>query len=195
MNLQANIVLASSSPSRKMLFKNLGIPFTVHVSGVDENVPKDLSPAEQVEIISKRKLDAVKGEHPCSVIVAADSLVALNDRTLGKPETEEKAKEMLRLLSGNTHYVVTGVSIAYLDREIVFSQATAVEFYQLTDQEIDEYIAAGESMGRAGSYGIEGQGALLIKSITGDYANVVGIPLAETFRRIRGLISAENQTK
>lgn len=192
MDINTKIVLASASPSRRMLFENLGVAFEVHVSGADETVPPELTPSEKVEIISTRKLEAVRAGFYDAVVIAADSLVALNGQTLGKPETEDKAAEMLRMLSGNTHHVVTGVSIAYKDRQTVFSQATAVEFYQLTDKEIREYIEAGESMGRAGSYGIEGQGALLVKAIQGDYSNVVGIPLAETFRRVKKIIAPEN---
>ena len=181
------IVLASASPSRRMLFEQLGIAFTVRVSGVDETVPAHLSPEEKVEILSKRKLYAVKEDCEGCAVIAADSLIDLNGETLGKPETPQAARLMLRRLSGQTHHVVTGVSIAFKGQEAVFSRRTAVTFYDLTDQEIAAYVDTGESMGRAGAYGIEGKGALLIKSINGDYANIVGLPLAATFRCLRDL--------
>lgn len=189
--MDTEIILASSSPSRKMLFENIGIPFRVAVSGADENVPETMQPYEKVEVISRRKLEAVRGYYPNSVVIAADSLISFGGSTLGKPESEKAAAEMLKKLSGNVHQVVTGVSIAYKQNTLTFSQATDVEFYKLSCREIEEYVNSGESMGRAGSYGIEGIGALLIKSIKGDYSNVVGIPLGETFRRVRDILAME----
>lgn len=180
-----NIVLASASPSRKMLFENLGIDFKVLVSGVDETVPDGLSPAQTVELLSRRKLDAVVDSCKDSAVIAADSIILVDGRILGKPEDMADAKKMLSGLAGRTHQVYTGVSIGYNRQVETFSQYTSVRFYPLTEEEIEEYVNSGESMGRAGSYGIEGKGALLIESIDGDYFNVVGLPLAATFRLLK----------
>lgn len=183
------LVLASSSTSRKLLFEQVKIPFTIRVSGVDETVPKDFSPRQVVTALAKRKATAVfAGEN--EIVVGADSVVSIDNQILGKPKDYEHAKEMLRLLSGRTHEIFTGVCIRYKEQEEVFAQMTEVTFYPLTTEEIEEYVATGEPFGKAGSYGIESRGVQLIQSIHGDYANVVGIPIAETLRKIKKLTNS-----
>ncbi len=179
------IVLASQSPSRKLLFDRAGISVEVVVSGADESVPADFTPAEMVKELAKRKAEAVL--HLCEgkLIIAADSIVSIDNKVLGKPKSLEKAREMIAYLSGKTHKIFTGVCIMYGGRQENFCSVTDVTFYALTDAEIDEYIKTGESMGKAGSYGIEGKGIMLIERINGDYSNIVGLPMAETLRRIR----------
>lgn len=184
------IVLASSSPSRKMLFETVGVPFEVVVSGVDETVPAHFSPAQTVEVLAKRKAEAVAPACAGKLIIAADSVVVNEGQILGKPENEEKAVEMLLSLSGKIHYVYTGICILHGQRQVLFHQSTAVEFYPLSAKMAWWYVAQGESMGRAGAYGLESKGMLLIKGIRGDYTNVVGIPVAETLRRARKLLDA-----
>jgi len=182
------IVLASHSPSRKLLFEQVGLSFEVMVSGVDETVREKLSAEETVKILSKRKADAVSAHCLEKAVVAADSLVSLGSKLLGKPDGPEGARQMLHLLSGRTHRLVTGVCIQYRDREKLFHCATEVEFFSLSDEEIDDYVTSGEPIGKAGSYGIEGRGIQLIRSIYGDYANIVGIPIGQVVRELRRIM-------
>lgn len=185
------LVLASASPSRKMLLEAMGLSFEICVSGADETVPADWEPAKKVTAIARKKLEAVQPQYWDAVVIAADSLVALEGKTIGKPATEQEAREILGTLSGKTHQLFTGVALSCMGRERIFCQQTAVRFYPLTPEEIAAYVAAGESLGRAGGYGIEGVGALLIQSVSGDYSNVVGLPVAETLRQISALLKEE----
>ena len=182
------VVLASQSPSRKMLLEQAGIAFDVVVSGVDEDVPEGFTPAQTVEELSARKARAVAPLCPGRAVIAADSIVSIDGLVLGKPESDEAACQMLRRLSGRTHEIFTGVCLLAKGGQQVFHQVTQVKFYDLTDEEIAAYVAMGESRGRAGSYGIEGAGVILVESIQGDYSNIVGLPVAETLRRLREML-------
>lgn len=179
------IVLASQSPSRKMLLERAGLRFEVLVSGVDETVPDDYTPAQTVEELALRKGLAVLPLRPDCAIIASDSVVAIDGMILGKPKDDEDAKAMLRRLSGRTHEINTGVCLLYGGKRQLFHNVTQVRFYPLTDEEIAEYVGMGESRGRAGSYGIEGLGVTLVESICGDYSSIVGLPVAETLRRLK----------
>lgn len=181
------IVLASGSPSRKMLLERAGVDFEVVVSGVNENVPENFTPAQTVECLAKRKGEAVFALRPEAAVIAADSVIVIDGDILGKPKDNEEARATLHRLSGRNHHVYTGVCIMVGNHCEVFHQATELQFYSLTDEEIDEYVATGEPMGRAGSYGIEGIGVMLVQSICGDYSNIVGLPVAETLRRLKRL--------
>ena len=188
LRIRNNIVLASASPSRKMLLEKAGIPFTVKVSVVDETVPEDYTPAQTVECLASRKGHAVQplcGKE--DAIIAADSVVSIDGKILGKPKDDQDAKATLRRLSGRTHQLYTGVCLLAEGKEQVFHAVTQVTFYPLTEEEIEAYVAAGESRGRAGSYGIEGIGVVLVQSIQGDYSNIVGLPVAETLRRLAAM--------
>lgn len=182
------LVLASSSPSRRLLLERAELSFEVVVSGVDETVPPEYTPAQTVECLAQRKGEAVLPLRPGSAIIAADSMVSIDGMILGKPKDDEDAKAMLRRLSGRTHKVFTGVCILVNGKRDIFHQSTEVTFYELTEEEIEEYVARGESRGRAGSYGIEGIGVVLVQSIRGDYSNIVGLPVAETLRRLKALL-------
>lgn len=170
-----------------MLLENAGVEFEVVVSGVDENVPDDFTPAQTVECLAERKGTAVAALCPGRTVIAADSVVYIDGLILGKPNDDDDAKATLRRLSGRTHRIFTGVCIICNGEKEVFHCATDVNFYDLTDEEINEYVALGESRGKAGSYGVEGKGVVLIKSICGDYSSIVGLPVAETLRRLRKL--------
>lgn len=187
--IRDKVVLASRSPSRKMLLERAGVDFEVVVSGVDETVPEGFSPAETVEALCARKARAVEPLCGGRPVIAADSVVAIDGLILGKPEDDEGARRMLRRLSGRTHEIYTGVCLLAKGQEEVFHQVTGVKFYELAEEEIAAYVAMGESRERAGSYGIEGVGVVLVESVAGDYSNIVGLPVAETLRRLRRLLA------
>lgn len=188
LKIERKLILASASPSRKMLLEQAGLDFEVVVSGVDETVPPDYTPAQTVEALAQRKGQAVQALRPEAPIIAADSVVSIDGLILGKPKDDEAAKATLRRLSGRTHELITGVCLLINSRMDLFHQVTRVTFYPLTEEEIAEYVALGESRGRAGAYGIEGIGVVLVQSIQGDYPNIVGLPVAETIRHLHKLL-------
>lgn len=181
------LILASNSPRRAEILTKGGFSFEKRVADTDETLPANLSPAAAVETLAQRKGRAVFRAAD-EVVLAADTVVALDNRILGKPKDENDAKEMLRALSGHTHSVFTGVYITDGKREFLFHVQTRVTFYQLTDAEIDAYVQSGEPMDKAGAYGIQGRGALLVEKIDGDYLNVVGLPLAKTARILKEVL-------
>ena len=174
-----DIILASQSPRRRELLERMGVrDFRIVTPDIDEHMDRELPPAELVRQISLEKAQAVAAQaDPNAVIIAADTVVALDGVVLGKPADEEEAFRMLSLLSGNRHQVYTGLTV--LRGEQVFSQweETSVTFRPLTAEEIEAYIATGEPMDKAGAYGIQGYGALFIEGISGDYYNVMGLPV------------------
>ncbi len=188
LKIERKLILASASPSRKMLLEQAGLDFEVVVSGVDETVPPDYTSAQTVEALARRKGQAVQALRPEAPIIAADSVVSIDGLILGKPKDDEAAKATLRRLSGRTHELITGVCLLINGQMDLFHQVTRVTFYPLTEEEIAEYVALGESRGRAGAYGIEGIGVVLVQSIQGDYPNIVGLPVAETIRRLHKLL-------
>ena len=188
LKIDRKVILASASPSRKMLLEKAGVDFEVVVSGVDESVPGDYTPIQTVEALARRKGEAVRALGRDLPIISADSVVSIDGLILGKPADDEAAKATLRRLSGRTHQLVTGVCLLAQGKMDLFHQVTQVTFYPLTEEEISEYVSRGESRGRAGSYGIEGIGVVLVRSISGDYANIVGLPVAETLRRLDALL-------
>ena len=174
-----DIILASKSPRRRALLEQMGVrDFRIVTPDIDEHMDRDLPPAELVRQISLEKAQAVAAQaDPNTVVISADTVVALDGVVLGKPADKEEAFRMLSLLSGNRHQVYTGLTV--LRGEQVFSQweETAVTFRSLTAEEIEAYIATGEPMDKAGAYGIQGYGALFIQGISGDYYNVMGLPV------------------
>ena len=174
-----NIILASQSPRRRELLEQVGITgFQVISPDVDERVEPGLSPAGMVEELSLRKARAAADKTgPDGLIIAADTVVALDGAVLGKPRDREDAFAMLSALSGREHRVYTGVSVLRGDRAVTEHEETAVCFRALAPGEIWGYIATGEPMDKAGAYGIQGVGALLVRGIRGDYCNVVALPV------------------
>ena len=183
-----SIILASNSPRRRELLAQIGIrDFQILSPDVDETVEPGLSPARMVETLSLRKAQAAAGRAGAEdLILAADTVVALDGRVLGKPRDQEDAFAMLSALSGREHRVYTGVTVLRGGQAATEHEETAVAFRALSPEEMRDYIATGEPMDKAGAYGIQGVGALLVQGIRGDYCNVVGLPLVRLGRMLSG---------
>ena len=178
-----NVILASQSPRRKELMGLFHIPFTVRVSDADETMDPNAPAAEQVALVSRRKAEAVPREAE-DVIIAADTIVVCDGEILGKPRDTADASRMLHKLSGRDHQVMTGMTILRGDQVRVCTEITDIHFRDLTDREIDAYIRTGEPMDKAGAYGIQGLGCLLVEGIHGDYYNVMGLPVLRLSRML-----------
>ena len=175
-----DIILASQSPRRKELLGQMGLKgFKIIAPDVDESMEENLAPAQLVEELSLRKAQAVADyvDDEEAIIIAADTVVALDGGILGKPADEREAFGMLSALSGNRHRVYTGVTVLRGSRSITSHEETIVTFRELDPEEIMDYIATEEPMDKAGAYGIQGLGALLVSGIEGDYFNVMGLPV------------------
>ena len=181
------LILASSSPRRKELLEMANLPFEILASHIEEEVPENSTPEEIVQSLAYQKAKAVAELEKDAYVLGADTIVVYNGMILGKPKTEQEAFQTLKLLSGKTHEVLTGVAILSREEEIVFYERTKVTFWDLTDEEILDYIASGEPMDKAGSYGIQQRGSLFVKGIEGDYFSVVGLPIARTVRELKKL--------
>lgn len=190
------LILASQSPRRKELLTMAGLDYSCIPSHVEETVPDD-TPAERIPLLlSAQKAQDVFDAHPDDLVIGADTVVAVRDLVLGKPEDAEEAADMLRALSGRTHTVYTGVTLLDRNGTESFCSGTKVTFYDLTEEEIAWYVSTGEPMDKAGAYGIQGHGCILVRRIEGDYFTIVGLPVAETVRRIRRRLAAlEGQTQ
>ena len=182
------IILASASPRRRELLALAGLPFEVHAPHVEEHIDPAWSAAQAARALARQKAAAAGRAFPEACVIAADTIVEIDGILLGKPEDAAGAARMLRLLSGREHRVVTGVCLRLGQAERVFAQETLVRFYPLGEDEIEAYVRTGEPMDKAGAYGIQGRGALLAEGITGDYFNVVGLPLAKLMRELQEFI-------
>lgn len=171
-----NVILASQSPRRRELMALLGIPFTVQAADIDETMDPGKAPYDEVARVSRLKAAAV-ARAPEDVVIAADTIVVCAGKILGKPRDKDDAFAMLQLLSGRDHQVMTGMTVLYGDTCISCTEVTHIHFRSLSDGEIRSYIATGEPMDKAGSYGIQGGAALFAQRIEGDYYNVVGLPV------------------
>ena len=180
------IILASGSPRRKQLLEMLGLEFQVIPAKGEEVIPHGAGPDEAVQALSAQKAASVAAERPAEdVIIAADTIVWYNGAILGKPRDEQEAARMLSSLSGNTHTVYTGVTVRKGDTVVTGAEETQVRFRKLSGREIDAYIATGEPMDKAGSYGIQGYGAMFVSHLEGDYFSVMGLPLCPLCRMLR----------
>jgi len=184
------IILASASPRRRELLRLITSDFRVIASDADEVVSASQPPQKVVEELAMRKARAVAALHPGDIVIGADTVVWADGRLLGKPGTPAEATGMLKMLSGRQHFVYTGVAIFSPGGSVVFSEETGVAFTTLTDAQIARYVAGGEPFDKAGGYAIQGKGALFVTAITGDYYNVVGLPvcrLAQMLDKIENL--------
>lgn len=188
------IILASASPRRRELLTQAGFSFEVKVSDAEETIT-EREPQKIVEELALRKAKAVAASEENALIIGADTIVAAEGKILGKPHSREEAFAMLSMLQGQTHQVYTGVALilkkAGTEHTHVFSEKTDVTMYPMTEQEIGDYIATGEPMDKAGAYGIQGQAAVYIRKIDGDYSNVVGLPIARLYQEMKGIGSGE----
>ncbi len=170
------LVLASASPRRKQLLEQVGLQFEAIPSEIEETYIGE-DPGELARKASALKAAAVSSLRPEAAVVAADTLVVVKDRVLGKPQGPQEARTMLAELSGREHRVITGVTVRWGEKERTGSRETRVRFRTLGPDEIDRYVATGEPLDKAGAYGIQGRGILLVESLEGCYTNVVGLPL------------------
>jgi septum formation protein len=161
--------------------------FEVSSSSIEEHMDLAASPEENVISLATQKAKDVATKYPTSYVVGADTIVVMNKTILGKPKNEEDAIQTLKMLSGQTHSVLTGVAIVKPDDTTSFCVKTDVTFWPLTDDDILQYIQSGEPFDKAGSYGIQGLGAMFVKEIKGDYFSVVGLPVSTLIRELKKL--------
>ena len=181
------IILASQSPRRRELMGKLNIPFTIRVADIDETMDPGLPPQEEVARVSKLKAEAVPHTSD-DIVIAADTIVVCDGQVLGKPKDEADAQAMLLLLSGRSHQVMTGMTLLKGDRCICHTEITDVHFRPLSQQDIDDYIRTGEPMDKAGAYGIQGAAAVFVDKLSGDYFNVVGLPVCRLQMLLRQIM-------
>lgn len=178
-------ILASASPRRKELLKYILPEFECIPADIEEVFPENLSVFDAPEYLAKIKAESLSRKYPDRIIIGSDTAVIINQTMLGKPKDRFDAEKMLKMLSGKTHAVVTGCAIIYGNKKYTFSEKTDVEFYELTDEEISDYISSGEPMDKAGAYGIQELGSRLVKKINGDFFTVMGLPVASLHRKLK----------
>lgn len=180
--MKSKLVLASASPRRKELLSNLGFKFEIIKPGIDEIVFDNETPKGFVKRIASEKAEKVRSlVDENTTVIAADTIVVIDNKILGKPEDNKDAEKMLERLSGNSHLVFTGFAISNFGKSVLHVEVveTEVKFKELNSKEVQGYIATGEHSDKAGAYAIQGIGSFMIKSINGSYTNVVGLPLSE----------------
>jgi len=191
------IILASASPRRRELLKQIGLEFQVLVSDVEEKVTTDI-PYLVVEQLSAQKAGAVARKLETEsaegadkrepvLVIGADTIVACDGQILGKPHHKQEAVQMLQKLQGRSHQVYTGVTLIYGEKIQTFHETTEVEFYPMTNEEITAYVETADPLDKAGAYGIQGFCARYIKGIAGDYNNVVGLPVGRLYQEMKRL--------
>ena len=171
-----SVILASQSPRRRELLGLFRIPFEIQAADIDETMDPDLPAGQEVSRVSRSKAMAIAADEN-QIIIAADTIVVVDGRVLGKPQSPDHARQMLKSLSGRDHQVMTGIAVRRGAQCAVCTEVTDVTFRPLTDAEIDAYIATGEPMDKAGAYGIQGGAALFCEKLHGDYYNVMGLPV------------------
>lgn len=191
------VILASASPRRQQLLKNIFESFTVIPADIDENICEQTDVTFLPEKIAEKKAAFIAKTHPDSLVIGCDTGVIADNLMLGKPKDEADAKRMLKLLSGRKHLVITGCCLCLKNKRKSFSEKTTVEFYDITEGEIEEYLHTPEKnstvkyqwQDKAGAYGIQGKAGLFVKGIEGDFYNVVGLPYARLDREIKTFLS------
>lgn len=186
-----DIILASASPRRKQLLSLIYDDFRIIVSDIRELVPRDLTVEKCPEYLACKKAESVSRGREKSLVIGCDTSVVIDGKILNKPRSTSDARTMMQLLSGRSHKVITGCCLYYMGKFHSFSEITEVEFYPLTEQDIETYVNSTEPYDKAGGYGIQNKGALFIKGIKGDYYNVVGLPVARLKREIETFTSQD----
>ena len=178
-------ILASQSPRRRELLSMLGLTFDIITADIDETMDPTLPVDAAVAEVCRKKAEAVGAGHPGRLIVAADTIVVVDEQKLGKPRSADEARQMLRTLSGRSHTVMTGICLWQDGRYETHVEQTAIRFRPLSDAEIDAYVATGSPMDKAGAYGIQDQAAIFVEALDGDYYNVMGLPLCSLTKCLR----------
>ena len=181
------MILASASPRRKELLALAGFDFQIETAAVEETYDPTLPPEQIVMHLAAVKSAPVAARHPDETVIGADTVVVLDEAILGKPHSTDEAKAMLRRLSGRVHQVYTGVCLRRGETVVRFAACTLVHFKVLSEEEIAAYVATGEPMDKAGAYGVQGRGCVLVEGIEGDYFNVVGLPVSRLYDEIKKL--------
>lgn len=179
------VILASKSPRRRELLSRIIAEFQIETRDVDEVLPASIHPRDGVELLAVKKGAPISLEYPTALVISSDTLVELNGVPLGKPRSEADAYRMLRMLSGATHNVHTGVAVTYMGEVYSGVASSAVSFRELADEEIWEYIKGGEPMDKAGAYGIQGDGGKFVAEYKGDFDTIMGLSLSLTERLIK----------
>lgn len=184
-DMEKKIILASASPRRRELMAFITDEFEVITAEVDETIEEGTLPQDAVMQLSLKKAQAVSEKYKGRLVIGADTVVVCDDTILGKPDNRNHASEMLRMLSGRTHFVLTGVTITDGEKTDTFFVSSEVKFLELTDDEILIYVSGGEPDDKAGAYAIQGKGSLFVEKINGDYFNIVGFPVSEVNRHLK----------
>ena len=187
----SKIILASQSPRRKELLSDIVSEFEIIPSNADETVPSSLDIKDIPQYLSLLKARDIAKRYENDIVIGADTIVVVDDKVLNKPKDAEDARRMLRMLSGRRHKVCTGCAIVCGERKLSFFEETEVEFFELSENEIDSYIKTGDCMDKAGAYGIQSQGKTLVKAIFGDYYNVVGLPVGRLKRELESFLDSD----
>ncbi len=183
--MQKHTILASQSPRRRELLNLMGIPFTTVNPNVDEVINPNVSLEQAIEELAYLKALDVLNRHPEANIISADTIVVCDNEVMGKPVNEEDAIRMLKQLSGKKHEVITGVCLLNTEKEIRFHTKTIVEFYPYDEELVRAYVQSKVPLDKAGAYGIQDKGALLVKGIEGDYYTVMGLPISELYQALK----------
>ena len=175
-----NIILASASPRRKEILENANVKFKIMSSDIEELTLEGESPCQMVMRLAFEKGINIADKQKSDLVISADTIVVLDNNVLGKPKDEKEARYMIESLSGKTHQVITGISLINLEnnKKIIDYVISNVKFKNLSEEDINGYISTNESLDKAGAYGIQGYGALLVDEIQGDYFNIVGLPIS-----------------
>jgi len=186
--LRKKVVLASSSPRRTELLNRAGWPHEIMVAGIDESLRPQEDAAAYVQRLARSKAEVVALRLEQGLVLGADTTVVIDQEILGQPEDEAEARRMLQLLSGKWHEVLTGVALVRVGGETrVGYETTRVRFAELSENEINWYIASGEPFGKAGAYGIQGKASLFVEEIEGDYFNIMGLPVRLAYELANGI--------
>lgn len=181
------IILASRSPRRMELLSLCGIDYVVEPSDIDEVMDESLPMDQRMQLLAYQKALPIAKKHPDEIVVGADTIVYIDDLVIGKAHSRQEASAILHRLSGRCHEVMTGVCVLVGNEKHTFTQTTSVKFFDLSDEDIEEYLDLDEWQGKAGAYAIQGYAVRFVEKIDGDYSNIVGLPVAKLYRLLKSL--------